>query len=32
MIEANEVWNDKDFPADALQILHDDFARLAGEA
>ncbi|MGD9664944.1 MAG: hypothetical protein AB7U34_07040, partial [Novosphingobium sp.] len=32
LIERDEVWNDKNFPADAMQVLHDDFARLAREA
>lgn len=31
LIEQDEVWNDGDFPLDAMQVLHEDFARLAGE-
>ncbi|WP_066561006.1 hypothetical protein [Croceicoccus bisphenolivorans] len=28
MIESDEVWNDCDFPADCMEILQSDFARL----
>lgn len=32
VIELNEMDNDRDFPADPMEVLHADFARLAGEA
>lgn len=32
LIETEEVWNDRDFPADAMDVLQSDFARLAREA
>lgn len=31
IMESEEVWNDRDFPADCMEILQADFARLARE-
>ncbi|RVQ65726.1 hypothetical protein EKN06_12385 [Croceicoccus ponticola] len=32
MIEADDLANDSEFPANAMEVLQADFARLAGEA